>query len=444
MIPPTDSRPALPTPTERTGSAMEEPLLEPDDSSRGAAGPLHRILYAGDDQNVPDVLAQVVNGMPGEWHMAFSTTSQGALRELETHDFDVILVDLHLSDVDGFELLLQVLARYPSTVRIMVSHSVRQDLAIRGGGTAHQYLVKPCDPATLRATLDAAVRIHKMLVSPKLKAVISRITSLPSLPSTYAKLIESLGDSETSSRELGAIIAQDVGLTSKILQIANSAFFGLYRYVASPTEAAVYLGVDTIRAMTLSAGVFSAFQHTGLTQVFIEQLQRHSMTVGTIAGEIAKAEGLSKRECDTSLVGGLLHDIGKLVLAADYPKEYSDVMAAAGKDGVSCHEAEQQTFGATHSEIGGYLLWLWGFPDSVCNAVVHHHRPADCSPKDFTSAGSIHAADALDHETDGTRRFGGRVEIDKDYLSSLGLLDHLPEWRRMFAQCSRRGEEVVG
>ncbi|HKW96593.1 MAG TPA: response regulator [Bryobacteraceae bacterium] len=420
-----------------------EKLLPLDQNPQPAASEPKRILYAGDDPHVLEPLARMASAAPDEWHIAFRATGQDALRELQNHGFDVILVDLNLPNESAFELLLEVLSRYPSTVRIALCPGVGRSVAVRGGGAAHQYVKKPCDPAALRATLETASRIHQMLVSPKLQAVISRMTSLPSLPSTYARLIESLEDPEISSRELGEIISQDIGLTSKILQIANSAFFGLYRYVANPTEAAVYLGVDTIRAMTLSAGVFSAFQHTGLTRVFIEQLQRHSMTVGVVASQIGLAENLSKRTCDTSLVGGLLHDIGKLVLAADYPKEYGDIMAAAGQGGIAGHETEKHTFGANHSEIGGYLLWLWGFPDSVCNAVAYHHHPAASSPRALSAAGCIHIADALYHEADESPRFGNRVEMDSAYLTSLEILDHLPEWRSIFARNSRTSEQVV-
>jgi HD-like signal output (HDOD) protein len=109
---------------------------------------------------------------------------------------------------------------------------------------------------------------------------------------------------------LGRIIAQDVGMTAKILQMANSAFFGVYRYIASPEDAAVYLGVDTIKALTLSASAFSTFQKKGLALAFIEELQQHSITTAVVASAIAKDERVPKKVCDTSLVGGLLHDIG--------------------------------------------------------------------------------------------------------------------------------------
>ncbi|MCU1275718.1 MAG: hypothetical protein JWO48_3149 [Bryobacterales bacterium] len=418
---------------------METQLFSVDKAAQpGLDGLTKRILFVDEDPSFLDGLKAQLRQVPSEWQMSFRTTARDALCELDGHDFDVIATGVRLSDMGAHELLSEVLRRYPLVVRIAFSRGMQPELAIRTVNPAHQYLMIPCDAPTLRKTLEAAFRIRKMLVSPKLKTLISRITSLPRLPAVHDKLIASLNDPEISSRGLGEIIAQDVGLTSKILQITNSSFFGLYRYIASPSEAAVYLGVDTIRALTLSAGVFAAFRQTGLPRSFIEQLQGHSTVTGTVASAIASSEGLVKRASDTSMVGGLLHDIGKLVLASNYPKEYADVLAVAGKEGLTVTEAEQQCFGETHAEIGAYLLWLWGFPDPVCNAVAYHHLPALSSAEKFTAAGAIHVADALDHEAEG----GVVAGMDESYLASLGLVRRVPDWREIWLEQTRRAEDV--
>jgi HD-like signal output (HDOD) protein/CheY-like chemotaxis protein len=380
--------------------------------------------------------------MRTEWQMAFSTTGEEALKKLAESEFDVIVTDMRMPGMSGSELLTEVLQRYPSIVRIVLSGTVEHDLVLRSASTAHQYLVKPCDAATLRTTLDTALRIREILVSPKLRSLVSRVTSLPSLPSVHAKLVESLDNPEISSREMGEIIAQDVGMTAKLLQLANSAFFGLYRYVASPSEAAIYLGLDTIRALTLSTGVFSVFHQSGAAEPFIGQLQRHSMKVGMVANIIAKRENLPKKICDSSLIGGLLHDVGKLVLAAYYPQEYDEVLAVAMKEGVACHEKERQAFGATHAEIGAYLLWLWGLPDEMCKAVAFHHKLADCSPASFTAAVAIHVADALEHEVEGAPEPAYRADMDMHYLNTMALVDHVPEWRRLRDEFTNKGEQA--
>jgi len=433
--------------TEETGgiqntvvqqNIMEQVFLAEDEQQAQSVDvAVKRVLFVDDDQSVLDGLKRTLDGMPAEWRMTFCGSGQEALTKLAASEYDVVVTDMRMPGMSGSELLAEVLERYPSIVRIVLSGNLEHDLALRSATTAHQYLVKPCDAATLRATLDAALRIRTLLVSPKLRRLVSRMTSLPSLPSVYAKLVESLENAETSSRELGEIIAQDVGMTAKILQLANSAFFGLYRYIANPCEAAVYLGVDTIRSLALSTSVFSAFQNKGVPESFISQLQRHSMTTGVVAHGIARMQNLPKKACDSSLVGGFLHDVGKLVLVANYADEYYSVLATARREKVPCHEVESRVFAANHAEIGAYLLWLWGLPDAVCNAVAYHHKPADCSSTVLTAAGVVHVADALQHEMDGHLESVFRADIDMNYLAALRLTERLPEWRKL---CSKHAD----
>ena len=118
-------------------------------------------------------------------------------------------------------------------------------------------------------------------------------------------------------------------------------------------------------------------------------------------------------------VVGLLHDAGKLVLAANCPKEYADVLALMRKESITSYAAEGRIFGATHAEIGSYLLWLWGLPDEVCRAVAFHHQPREASAKSFTAAAAIHAADALEHERAAVDPVL-QMDLDLDFLKSLG------------------------
>ena len=135
--------------------------------------------------------------------MAFTTSGREALRKLEQNAFDVIVADMHMPEIGGAELFTEVMRLYPQTVRILLSDNAGLDLVLRSSTTAHQFLTKPCDAATLRRTLDRALRIREMLASPGLRTVVSRMTSLPTLPAMYTKLVASLDDPEISSRELG-------------------------------------------------------------------------------------------------------------------------------------------------------------------------------------------------------------------------------------------------
>jgi HD-like signal output (HDOD) protein len=131
-----------------------------------------------------------------------------------------------------------------------------------------------------------------------------------------------------------------------------------------------------------------------------------------------------------------------LVLAVSYSEEYDRLLAAAKHEGVSTHQAERQLFGGTHAEIGAYLLWLWGLPDEVCQAVAFHHRPADSSHSAFTAATAIHVADALEHELSSPAERVCLAAVDISHLTRLGLADRLPEWRQIGVQHARKEEQA--
>src|SRR5579863_9930116 len=252
--------------------ATQRSHATPDDEPPARNVPTNTVLFVDRDRTAFDGLKRLFDSR-SEWQIVLSLTGQEALQKLEASQFDVVLADM--GTPGGYGLLMEVLRRYPSIVRIALADTRIHDLS-GSASAAHQCLVKPCDAATLHAKLGRALQVREFQTSSLLRTLISRLTSLPSLPSVHTQLVQSLDDPEMSSRELGRIIAQDVGMTAKVLQLANSAFFGLYRYIASPTEAAVYLGVDTIRSLALSTSVFSAFQDKGVPESFIAQLQRHS------------------------------------------------------------------------------------------------------------------------------------------------------------------------
>jgi HD-like signal output (HDOD) protein len=159
----------------------------------------------------------------------------------------------------------------------------------------------------------------------------------------------------------------------------------------------------------------------------IESLQRHSTSVAVLAQKIARGRNLSKDLVDDTFVAGLLHDVGKLVLVSHHSDKHARFLETFAEGNVTEDEAEREAFGATNSEVGGYLLWLWGLPDSVVEAVTFHHHPAQCPRNEFNSLTAVHVADALDLAS-APGMLSREAPLDTDYLSRAGVLDQLPAW----------------
>lgn len=383
---------------------------------------MSRILFVDDEPNVLAALKRMLYPQRSQWEMVFVSNGDEALKLLSESEFDVLVTDIRMPGMSGIELLQEVVKLHPRVLRMVLSGTADQEMSLRSATLAHQYLVKPCDTAVLRATVERGLGLQLMLQDSSLKQVVSQMRSLPSVPALYTKLIETMRDPDALPQTIGRIIAQDMGMTIKVLQLVNSALFGARRRIADPAEAAVYLGKDTLRALVLTCSVFSQFERRGAPSFSIEALQDHSLRVAVLARAIAAALGLCGSAADAAFLGGLLHDVGKLVLACNYPDQYEDATTAAARERVSVREAEFRAFGATHAEVGGYLLWLWGLPEAAGEVVARHHKPLPDPTGTPGAVLAVHVADAL---------VNGQPERDIDplCLSEMGLADRLSGWK---------------
>jgi len=388
-----------------------------------------RVLFVDDEPYVLNGLKRMLHGMRHEWDMDFVDSGQEALARLSSSPFDVLVTDIRMPGMDGTELLTEVMRRHPHVVRIVLSGQSDEEIGLKTVGPAHQFLSKPCDAETIKATVARATALRGRLSSDELKTLISGLTSLPSLPALYQQILRALQSAETSVTDVGELIAQDVGMTAKILQIVNSSFFGLPRHVSSPVEAAVLLGVGTLHSLVLSVGIFSQCAAGGRDKCSLDFLRNHSLTVGGHARRIAAAENRDREFCDDCFLAGLLHDVGRLILLANFPEAYPEIAAWAEDQDRPLVILEQEAFGGNHAEVGAYLLSLWGFADSVVEAAAYHHAPNKCVTRDFVPLTAVHAADAFGYLGDEHAVEG----IDLEYLTSIGLLHRAEAWRELSA-----------
>lgn len=387
------------------------------------------ILFVDDEALVLQGLQRMLRQMRNDWDLEFVDSGAKALEHMARANVDVIISDMCMPGMNGAQLLNEVMERYPRTVRLILSGQADKEMILKCVGAAHQFLAKPCDPEALKLTIRHASSLEALLQNENLRPLIAQIDRLPSLPSIYAELIQVLQDPEATLEQVGHIIATDIGMTAKILKLVNSAFFGLPRELSSPAEAALYLGLDTIRALVLSIHAFSQFDSLNLPGFSLQALWAHSMETAAAAKLIAQCEQVGPRLADEAFVAGVLHDIGKLILAANFSKEFDSALRIAALEHLENAAAEKRIFGVSHADVGGYLLGLWGLPGSVVEAVALHHNPAGSVEKSFGSLTAVHVANALIHERGVIRDGVPSGHVDTEYLAELGLDHRLDTWR---------------
>jgi putative nucleotidyltransferase with HDIG domain len=388
-----------------------------------------RILFVDDEPMILDGLKRMLRPLREEWEMVFVTSGIDALKLMSQTPFDVVVSDMRMPQMNGAELLAEVLKRHPQTVRLILSGHADQDLILKCVGSTHQYLAKPCRPDDLKAAIERASDLNQSLKDKGLRQLISCMQRVPSMPLLYLQIVEKLQDPEIGLDVIGDIIGKDLGMTAKILKLVNSSFFGLARQISSPAEAVSQVGAEMIKSLVLSVHAFSQFETKKAGGFSIDALWQHSQKTARLAQAIARMEDCEQKLVDEAFVGGLLHDIGKLVLASSFPDDYARILKIGREGTLPLVTAEENTFGANHAEVGGYLLGLWGLPVPVVEAIALHHNPTECTHMGFSPLTAVHAANALVNFDGPRERVFVSEKLDSSYLKLLGLDDRLQAWR---------------
>ncbi|MFW6147706.1 MAG: HDOD domain-containing protein [Thermodesulfobacteriota bacterium] len=388
-----------------------------------------RILFVDDEPKILQGLRRMLRSMRHEWEMEFAESGPDALNMLDREAFDVVVSDMRMPGMDGSDLLTQIQRRFPSIVRIVLSGHSDQESILKSVRPAHQYLSKPCEPELLISTVKRSCALRDLLRQESLRRIVSQTESLPCLPSLYTELMEELRLSDGSIERVGEIIEKDIGMTAKLAQLVNSSFFGLPRHISNPSQAVILLGFDTVKSLVLTVGLFSQFDPSALSVLHVESIYNHSMKTGAIARQIAKSEHIADELIDNAFMAGLLHDIGKLVLAARLPEAYREVFELIRQGGISFPEAETEILGASHADVGAYLLGLWGLPEAVVGAVAFHHNPRNCPIATFNPLTAVYAANILESHNHASADIEDlKKEFDSEYIKRLGLNERIPAW----------------
>ena len=397
-----------------------------------------RVLFVDDEPQVLRGIERMLDAADVDWDVSFAESGQEAIDLLEEETVETLVTDMRMPGMDGAELLKTVGERYPEVVRVVLSGQADKAAVFRAVQPMHQYLAKPCDAKTLTATISRAFALRNVLNSESLHSLISGISSLPSLPTVYQKLMKELESESSTLEKVGEIISQDPAMTAKILQIVNSAMFGLRSPVRTPDRAASFLGIDTIKALALSIGVFREFDGMGMPGISIDQLMAHSLKVAMFARIIAAHEGQDSEFQNNAFTAGVLHDIGKLILISSYKENFAEAMKRSRSSEIPLWQAEREVFGSDHSAVGAHLLNIWGLPQSIIEVVALHHNPGEARENEFSILTAVAAANFIHNNSVANNPL--ESEWIEQYLSEVGAESKLETWANACLQFEELSE----
>lgn len=399
---------------------------------------MRTIVFVDDEPLLLEGLQNLLRKRRHEWKMYFLPGARQALEFLQEHPVDILITDLRMPEMDGAELIQEVYRRYPGVIRMVLSGQADQTMTARMAPMTHRFLSKPCDPQMLQNAIERAVQLLDLMRSDELLKIIGPVGQLPPLPQTYVALAKELDSEDGSLSRAAGLIACDTALSAKVLQIANSAYFGPGRPMTSVEQAAVFLGLHTLRNLTLVAHSALWSQEVAPCPGFsAARTQKHALLTAAIAAKLVPRYS----QTEELITAALLHDIGLILMAVQLPELLSKAIALAQSRGCAARDAEQELMGTTHAALGAYLLDLWGVPPAIVEPIGFHHSPDILCSQEFGIGAMLYVADSLADDVLPTEHHHSSDTELSEFLSRFALTDRLADWKRMAAEEAAGMEE---
>lgn len=390
---------------------------------------MKKILFVDDEPAVLDGLQDSLRKHRRRWDMTFACGGEAAISELSKKDYDVVVSDVRMPGVNGVEVLQFAKDKYPHAIRIALTGFADEKSTLKLTTLAQRYLTKPCAIDDLDEAITRDSGLIDAFDNPVVQALAGSAGRLPASANTQQVLLDRLNSTDGSIEDIAIVIEEDMALTAKILQLANSSFFRRQASVVSARHAVSYLGVDVIRSLVLAEQLFERSQSIPKMDYFdIDALRKHSLLTSTIAREISPTSEIAS----VAMTAGLLHDVGKIIIALEKPELIAslvNVESGAPYEWVDS-QTERSIVGCTHAEVGGYFLNLWGVPSSVVEAVTFHDDPAAIVTREFDALGVVHVSNYLAH-WGASEQVSEAIEnkLDRDYLASVQMAGNEELWK---------------
>jgi HD-like signal output (HDOD) protein len=297
----------------------------------------------------------------------------------------------------------------------------------RAPAAAHQFISKPCEPDVLKKIIEQTCAVLGKVTEPRMRGFLGGLAALPAMPQVCIDLDVAI-QAGASANVIAEIVENDPALSAKLLQIINSAFYGMPVRLTSARQAVIVVGTSGLRVIAMSVKLASALDLRAAPSAnWFDDRLRHAARVAQSARLFCDDPKLG----ELAFTAAVLHDVGELILVSQYGAEWAETLARAHSLGQPVHEAERETFGVSHADIGAFVLGLWGLPDELVDVVAHHHEPSQLARNGFGAIDAVYLADHL--EASGA----AATEEVRAYLEALGAGDRMPTWNRLLAAQSR-------
>lgn len=370
------------------------------------------------------------------WDIFCMDDAETLMSRLEISHYDAVLISSSVKDYTEISLLRRIQKKHPDILRFQLGNKLEtpKELAQKLE-LAHRIFPKSSDINAIAQTIEYLLKITRLVNRPTLKRVISQKNKLPAAPVIFNELTQELSSDTTNAKKIASIVEQDPALSAKIIQMVNSSYFGLPRQISQISEAVSIIGIRMLRGLVLSSQTSNIYPaHKNWKYFSFEKINQRSLLVARLAHDICKDAGVNKVISEQAFLGGLLHDIGILVMASQDPAAYLKVLQYAVKEEKPIHTAEKKICGVYHGEVGAALMALWNIPVLSVEAILLHPVPHLSEDQSFQPLTAVHVADALIPPAWQQKNVKMNSQLSEVYLERIGRLNDLYRWKLLASE----------
>ena len=373
-----------------------------------------RMLVVADDTETLNRCIDTLSPLKNQWTIVTAQGSAAGRAQLDGDGFDMVWVTADVANEMSDDILSVTREKHPDVLRIVLAGQASDKPPLSFFETAHQWLPKTF---TVRAATEAVARakgLRAFIDDPALRRVINSAGQIPVSANTWSRLTAHLQKPNSAMSELADVLHESPAVAAKVLQFVNSAYFGLPTKVSSLNLAVSLLGIEQLKSLVLSIELSQSFGEAPRPlRAFINTLQRRAVGLARVARQLTRGT----LSADDAFTAALLADVGSMLLASRLPTQYENVLRMSEDGRLSVSGAEFEVFaGVTHSQVGAYLLGLWGLPLSIVEAVSQHHvAPAD---RQVNVPAAVAIADSIVSEFSAPEDQRGRHRAETDNMTA--------------------------
>ncbi|HCC07497.1 MAG TPA: response regulator [Clostridiales bacterium] len=374
---------------------------------------MKKILFVDDEEQILKTIIRLFRTTDYDLYTAMD--GEKALEVLAREDIDLIISDMRMPYMDGYELLYKVKTLYPKIARIILSGYADEKIIFKAiqKNIAKMYIFKPWEDETLLNIVNQVFAVEEIINDERVMTYINNIEELPIIKANYRKIV-SLIQEDADIKDITNEIEIDHQIVLKILHVANSAYCGVE--TKSVDDAISYLGLHDVSNIVISTSVIDAISYNGIAESDMDILWRHAFITNQLVNFIYD-NILRKKINQVHNTAGLLHDVGRVFLFNSFKEKYAEVYQKSLKEALDIGEVERDMLGITHEEVGGYLLKRWDLPHSIVEAAFFHHRPMDDRIIDKELVCVVHLADYYSWKVTNEKNATKLIEEVFEYLN---------------------------